>query len=138
MQINIQDDAENWHRWGTLIRSWACGTGTLPADTTELKAQMDSAGVAGSIPGPARTVTFVAYNGNPGPLVIPLPTCQMITDDENRLANIATSTPGHRQYPLPAFYAVAFGGTPKVDLSADEMLAFGRRRLGEYVIEECQ
>jgi hypothetical protein len=59
-------------------------------------------------------------------------------NDESDLRAIAARPPGQWKYPLPNFYAIAFGGATEIDLSENEMLAFGRRRLGEYTIQECQ
>ena len=101
-----------------------------------MQAQMDQNTVAGQVPNPDRRVEFVDYDDDK--LYIPLPSTTMVLNDESDLRAIAGRSPGQRQYPLPNFYAIAFGGATEVDLSESEMLALGRRRLGEYTIQECQ
>jgi hypothetical protein len=138
MQVIIKDDPDNWQKWGDLVRAWIFRTTRLPGDTAEMATQMQAAGVVGSVPGPVRGVTFLTYNNPTGPLIFPLPTQEMVLAEEAELAKIANNPPGQRHYPLQTFYAIPFGGAQKVDLSASEMLAMGRRRLGEYTILECQ
>jgi hypothetical protein len=136
MKIDIADYPDNWKNWGDLVRKWISNQLPLPADTTAMQAQISAAGVDATIPGPPRAVEFVPYN--PNALQFMLPTDSDVTDAEAELSNIATQQAGQRQYPLPSFYPIAFGGAREVDLSLDELLAFGRRRLGEYVVQECQ
>jgi hypothetical protein len=138
MQVIIKDDPDNWRKWGELVRAWIFGTTVLPADTAEMQKQMLEGAIEGSVPGPTRGVTFVTYNDPAGPLIFPLPTQAMVLTDEAQLTKIAGNPPGQRHYPLQTFYAIPFGGAPAVDLSSSEMLAMGRRRLGEYTILECQ
>jgi hypothetical protein len=136
MQVDIQDDAENWRRWGDLVRSWIFNKSTRPKTGADMQAQMNTNDVVGQVPDPARNVEFVDYDDDK--LYIPLPSETMVLNDEALLRAIAARPPGERQYPLPNFYAFAFGGATEVDLSENEMLALGRRRLGEYTIQECQ
>lgn len=137
MQVNITDDPANWVKWGLLVRAWIFGTTPLPNDTAAMQAQMTAAGIAGSVPGPVRGVTFVPYNDGT-PLIFPLPTQAMVLANETDLAKIAAQPPGQRHYPLPGFYALAFGGASEVDLRPNDMQDFGNRRLGEYTIQVCQ
>lgn len=137
MQVNIKDDPDNWIKWGALVRKWIFGTGPLPNDTAAMQAQMDAAGVVGTVPGPVRGVTFVPYNDGT-PLIFPLPTQAMVLKDEAELKQIAAKPAGQRLYPIPSFYATAFGGAAKCDLTEPQMLDFGGCRLGEYTIQECQ
>jgi hypothetical protein len=138
MQVQIHDDPDNWLRWGNLVRGWVFNSALRPANTTDMQTQMAAAGVVGHIGGPPRAVTFTPFNYGSGPLIFPLPTTEMVTYDETELATIAAKPPGQRQYPLPSFYPIAFGGAAKVDLAPSVVLDFGRRRLGEYTILECQ
>jgi hypothetical protein len=137
MQVQIQDNAANWQKWGDLVRSWIFHSNPRPATTADMQTQMYDYQIVGHVPGPIRPVQFVDYS-NTAPLYFPLPTQQMVIDDETKLHAIAAMPPGQRHYPLPTFYAIAFGARPEADLSDTEMLAFGRRRLGEYTIQECQ
>jgi hypothetical protein len=137
MQVNITDNPGNWVKWGQLVRAWIFGTSTLPNDTAAMQAQMAAAGVSGSVPGPVRPVTFVPYNDTT-PLIFPLPTQAMVLKDEAELKQIAAKPPGQRVYPIPSFYAIAFGGAAKVDLTEQQLDDFGGCRLGEYTIQECQ
>jgi hypothetical protein len=136
MQVDITDNPANWVKWGTLVRSWIFGTTPLPADTAKMQKQMTEAGVAGSVPGPIRGVTFIPYNDGE-PLIFPLPTQAMVLANEAQLAKIATKPVGQRDYDLPNFYGIAFGGAKECDLTLNELLDFGRRRLGEYTIQVC-
>jgi hypothetical protein len=136
MQVNITDNPANWAKWGQLVRAWIFGTTPLPNDTAAMQAQMTAAGVAGSVPGPVRGVTFVPYNDGT-PLIFPLPTQAMVLKDEAELKQIAAKPANHRSYPIPSFYATAFGGAAEVDLGQHELLEFGSCRLGEYTIQEC-
>jgi hypothetical protein len=129
MRINIDDDNENWRKWGELVKSWVDQPNTRPADTPELAAQMAQNGINGDIPGPGRPVDFVDY-GDDGPLMISLPSQQMLKEKLDPLS--------YGPYPLlPGFYAVAFGGAAKATLTAQETFAFALRRIGEYTINEC-
>ena len=120
------------------VKEWIASPATRPNNTTTMQAQMKSAGIDGSIPGPDRAVQFVPYNDSDGPLVFPLPTVAQVETAEQKLAGIAANPPGQRRYPLPSYYAVAFGGSAMVELGIDELRALARRRLGEYTILECQ
>jgi hypothetical protein len=135
--IMIKDEDSNWTSWGNLVRNWIDNPGTRPANVGALRTAMTGAGVVGLVAGGAnRGVTFVDYTDG-GNIVIPLPTPAMVRVDERLLKWIAMRAAGQCKYPLPTFYAVAFGGAAMVDLSENELLAMGTRRLGEYVINEC-
>jgi len=136
MQVNIKDDPANWQKWGTLVRAWIFGTTPLPGDTAAMQQQMNTAGVQGTVPGPVRGVTFIPYNDDE-PLIFPLPTQAMVLKDEAELKQIAANPPGQRQYPIPTFYNIAYGGAAKVDLTQTQLLDFSACRLGEYTIQEC-
>jgi hypothetical protein len=136
MQVNIKDNPANWQKWGHLVRAWIFGTTPLPSDTAAMQHQMDAAGVEGTVPGPVRGVTFIPYNDGE-PLIFPLPTQAQVQSSEAELKKIAGGPPGHRHYPLPAFYAAAFGGASEVDFTSSQMLDFGSCRLGEYTIQLC-
>lgn len=141
--IIIKDMDSNWTAWGKLVRDWIDNPGSRPSTvgtpTTAgtLRQAMANGGVTGIVTGaPARGVTFVDYSDS-GNIVIPLPTKTMVRVDERFLDWVAMQPPGRCTYPLPSFYAVAFGGAAMVDLSATELQKMGARRLGEYVINEC-
>lgn len=141
--IIIKDIDANWTAWGKLVRDWIDnpgnrpGTVGTPTTAGTLRHAMATGGVTGIVTGgPARGVTFVDYSDG-GNIVIPLPTKNMVRVDERFLDWVAMQAPGHCHYPLPSFYAVAFGGASMVDLSAAELQKMGARRLGEYVINEC-
>jgi hypothetical protein len=136
MQVNIKDDPANWAKWGALVRSWIFGAAPLPNDTAGMQAQMTANGIQGSVPGPVRGVTFIPYNDGE-PLIFPLPTQAQVLASEAQLAAIAGNPPGQRHYPVPSFYEAAFGCAPEVDMGKNEMLDFGKCRLGEYTIQLC-
>jgi hypothetical protein len=137
----IEDDLDNWLRWGNLINDWINNNPAKPRPTTvaELKTAMAGDGVIGIVEGPDdRVVTLVDYlDGQDQPITILLPAATMVQRDEQELDEIAMRPPGQRRYPLPVFYAVAFGGEDMVDLNDSELRAMARRRLGEYPINEC-
>jgi hypothetical protein len=137
--INIQDSNSNWTHWGNLVKGWIDGTITpRPTTVGQLRTAMTGAGVIGTVKGdPARGVTLVDYNPVTGPIIIPLPTKEMVEIDEDLLVWISMRPSAYRQYPLPTFYAVAFGNAAMVPLTQSELLEMGRRRLGEYVVNEC-
>jgi len=145
MQINFPSDNENWKKWGALVKSWVDDPLKRPYDTSQLLTQMHAAGIdetqvtiTGVTPdGPPRSIQFVPYSDT-GYLYIPLPTKAMVDAAEARLHAIAQKAPGQRHYPLPEFYAVAFGPTATVvEMSENELMDFRLRRLGEYTINEC-
>jgi hypothetical protein len=143
MLINIGDNPANWVKWGQLVQDWACGATQWPTDAAMMQSQIDDRGITGTVPGcndkPPRQVVFYQYSDYPGPgyspvpLIMPLPSCKMIQDDQ---AALRVGAP--KPYPLPSFYPDAFGGASEVPLDEAELLAFALSRLGEYVIQQCQ
>jgi hypothetical protein len=134
--INIEDDNDNWTRWGDLVKGWIDNAAIRPATVGALRSAMATAGVIGIVEGAdSRGITYAGYGG--ANITIPLPTQDMVQFDEVLLDGIAMHPPGQRHFPLPTFYVVAFGGQPMVDLGIAELRAMARRRLGEYVINEC-
>ena len=141
MLIDVHDDADNWEKWGKLVQSWAHDPKLRPADATAMQQQIWSAGIDAGIPGandqPPRPVVFYQYydypdpNGNTVPLILPLPSSKMLQDAQGALG-----VP--QPYPLSRFYAIAFGGVSEGALIPAELLKFELRRLGEYVILQCQ
>jgi hypothetical protein len=129
MQVQITGGADDWRKWGELVRSWIFNPSSRPNNTVDMQNQINSNYIAATVPGPKREVKFYDYDDTK--LNMPMPTEKMVTDDE-------TSLVGPSQYPLPNFYPIAFGGAGEVNLSSSELLAFCRRRLGEYTIQECQ
>lgn len=135
--ITITDDNLNWRRWGALVLSWVASPASQPTTVGQLRAAMAAASVAGTVVGNAtRGVSCVNYT-DAGDITIPLPTPTMMTFDENLLDTISTGPVAQRLYPLPAFYSVIFGGSPRVSLTNVQLRTMGRQRLGEYVINEC-
>jgi hypothetical protein len=90
---------------------------------------MQNNGITGDVPGDDRPVEFIDYPDG-GNLYIPLPSKRMLAE---KIAATVHAGP----YPLPMFYAVAFGGAAKANLTEDESLAFALRRIGEYTINQC-
>jgi hypothetical protein len=141
MLINVTDDAENWKKWGLLVQDWALGTQDLPKDAYTMQQQINDRGIVATVPGwddkLPRPVYFYQYQDYPGtgqapvPLQLPLPSPKMLQD-----AQAALSVP--QPYPLSWFYGIAFGGASKATLNPDVLLDFQLRRLGEYVILQCQ
>lgn len=139
--INIRDNNNKaWLDWGKLVFEWIAGTTERPTTVGVLKQQMRDAGLTDeefSVRGADdREVQVTDYPGT-GPIVIPIPTDDMIDDDMRELARIAAGASGTRHYPIPRFYNIIYGGAPKVDMTLVQMNQMARRRLGEYVINEC-
>ena len=135
--VQITDNNANWLRWGNLVLAWANGTQTLPQTVADLRTQMAAANVQGQVQGsPQRTVTFVVYPVN-GAIVIPLPNPGMLQSDNQYIRGLTGNGNHPAPYPLPAFYAVCFGGAAEVPLGLQELLDMEARRIGEYVINEC-
>jgi hypothetical protein len=132
MRIQIVDDNDNWRKWGELVEIWVRDPAKQPATTDDLKMQMSANGVVGTVPGASRPVRFIPYPDDPisDPLTIALPTEAML---DAKLATI----PPTGTYPLPKFYDVAYGGTSRAILTADQRETFALQRIGEYTINEC-
>jgi hypothetical protein len=132
MRVQIDDDNDNWRKWGELVESWINDPTKKPGTTDALKAQMAASGVQGTVPGAPRPVTINFYPDDPNndPLVIWLPSQGMLAA---KLGTIPPAGP----YPLPKFYDVAYGGAARANLTADQCEAFALQRVGEYTINEC-
>jgi hypothetical protein len=134
--VVFDDTDANWLAWGTLVRGWIFNNPpNRPNNVATLRTQMQNAGITGIVlqGAPTRPVQVQTYNSaSPGPIVIPVPTQTMVTDDENYLNGIAPAP-----YPVPSFYSAIFGGSPRVTLTSAMLLNMAHRRLGEYVINEC-
>jgi hypothetical protein len=128
----------DFEKWGKLVKAWATGAQTPPADVSGLKAQMAQAG-AGTVPDEITSVRFMRPPGTPGTVVIWLPPSQAIQDMD---ANIARGA--FAQYPLPPFYAglfkdeESFRDALKNALTPDKFAKFNAERVGDYTINECQ
>ena len=130
MKVNFDDSEENWRLWGELVELWICDLQPKPTDAGKLTNQMTAHGITNaSVYGsPDRKVQFYQY-GNEDPLVIMLPTEQMMKEGRK------TAVPG-QAYPLPVFYGPAFNGQQKV-FSGDDDTLFAACRIGEYTINMC-
>jgi len=132
MRVEIVNDNQNWLNWGTLVQIWIADSNQRPTTVKELKDQMATHSVNGTVAGPDnRPVQIRSYiNGPNDPLMIMLPNQQMADD------RLATVKPGPYNM-MPLFYDIAFGGAPRVNLSQQEALDFAFRRIGEYSVNEC-
>jgi hypothetical protein len=131
MRINIVDDNENWLRWGNLLQTWIDSEGERPTSVGALRGQLSKYGIEASVAGPdEKTVVIQAYPDSVNQLVIMIPTPAM------RNAKLATVKPGPYDV-MPLFYDIAYGGAPRVPLSAQEAHNFAIRRIGEYSVNEC-
>jgi hypothetical protein len=135
--IDITDNVDNWLRWGNLVMSWVNSAMQTPRTVGELKAQMHTAGVDGTVRGPdTRVVTFVVYPVN-GAIVIPLPNAPMVQKDSDYLKQLTNNGMRPAAYPLQSFYSACFAGAPPAQFTLQELLNMEARRIGEYVINEC-
>ena len=130
MKVDFNDTVENWRLWGELVEMWAYKLHPWPDDTAKLVNQMTAHGIKGAsvIGPPDREVKFYQY-GNDDPLVIMLPTEQMLKEGRK------TAQPG-APYPLPVFYDAAYAGSQK-PFSEDDDTLFAACRIGEYTINVC-
>lgn len=135
--VHIDNDNANWLRWGNLVMAWINGTQAVPQKVKDLNDQMSAAGVRGKAEGgDNRRVDFPRYPVGQG-VVIPLPDKTMMDADTQLLIDLTNNGTNSAPYPLPDFYAVCFGGAPRVALSLQELKDMEARRVGEYVINEC-
>jgi hypothetical protein len=131
MRIDILDDNENWLKWGNLLQTWIDSAGERPTSVGELRHQLTKNGISATVAGPdEKTVTIQSYHDADDELVIMIPSKAM------RDAKLATVRPGPYTV-MPLFYDIAFGGAPRVNLSAQEAHNFAIRRIGEYSVNEC-
>jgi hypothetical protein len=130
MKVNFDDTPENWCLWGELVQHWISDRREKPTCTEKLINQMNAHGITGaSVYGPnPRPVKFVSYDES-DPLVIELPTAEMVAEDRK------TTQPG-KPYPLPSFYDEAFDGARKA-FSEEVIKRFAASRVGEYTINMC-
>ena len=139
MLVKFKDTPDNWSKWGQLVKSWIDNAGTRPHKVSDLKTQMGAIEEV-SVPfDDNETVHFENYSA--GELKFRLPTKEQVKaaeDDLDAIAGGALGLAGPRHYPLPSFYPTAFGPVLEVNLSPLVMRDMGLRRLGEYVIQECQ
>lgn len=139
--VDIAPGAGNYLRWGTLVMSWITNPNLRPITVGGLRTAMARARVEGTVFGgepdnPDRRVRIEDYPGT-GPVVIPLPTIDMINRDKRIIARIQQKPVGERFYPVPNFYSAIYGGAGKVDMDRNDMEDMMLRRLGEYVVNEC-
>ena len=137
---------ENWLRWGTLVDGWIFNEPpNRPRNVGELEDQMLAqpnpmtgvklAGTAAPVPPNERNrpVNVAPYNNGSGPITINIPHRLMAEIDKSWLAQ-----QGSIAYPLPTFYAGMFVGPPALAiLDSAELEKMRKRRVGEYVINEC-
>jgi hypothetical protein len=145
--VHFADTPENWSKWGRLVDGWVFGTITRPGNVGVLEDQMldrpngvyvmTGVELVG-IPAPAspqqrrRPVNIRPYDNTGGrPIDINIPHEDMARADQTWLASLGSSP-----YPLASFYSAMFSGAP-LTFSSDELEEMRRRRVGEYVINEC-
>ena len=131
MRIDILDDNENWLKWGNLLQTWIDSAAERPTSVGELRSQLEKNSIRATVAGPdEKTVTIQSYHDSDDELVIMIPSRAM------RDAKLATVRPGPYTV-MPLFYDIAYGGAPRVNLSAQEAHNFAIKRIGEYSVNEC-
>jgi hypothetical protein len=110
--------------WGNLVKDWVKGAKPVPRNLTELKAQC---GTSIKIPESMKAVTIVQQSEDA--VLVRLPARKMVVDAEAELQ--ATG------YPLPDFYAKAFGDAAFVFTTPAQRLEFQACRIGDYAISNC-
>jgi hypothetical protein len=142
--VAFDDTDANWLKWGEIVNGWIFGTLNEPHNLGELEDIMLGypynmtgvmlAGVVAPNPDRTRPVNVTAYNNHtPGqPIKIHIPDSAMALSDKDWLAG-----EGNRTYPVPSFYSAMFGGQALVALTPAMLEEMRKRRVGEYVINEC-
>jgi hypothetical protein len=143
--VHFDDTDANWLKWGEIVDGWIFNTLAQPNDAGGLQDQMlaqpyPMTGVKiGGISPPLtqqernRPVNIMPYNNQGAqPIKIHIPDSGMALLDKNWLAG-----EGNRTYPVPTFYSAMFGGAPLVVLTSAVLEEMRKRRVGEYVINEC-
>lgn len=136
--IEITDNPGNWLRWGNLVIMWIKGEETRPRNVGDLKTMLTGYRIDYDIirGGDGRTVDIVDYDSTGArTITIPLPTMQMVDDDRRYLREEWDA--GRRDYPAPTFYDMMYDGPRHAFTDPDDFKKMGKRRLGEYVINEC-
>jgi hypothetical protein len=113
----------------------------LPRTKAEFERLLSYYRIVGHVRGndPNRGVTITVYDASDDAqaVTITIPSIDMIKQDQDFLE--AAWNAGRRDYPLESFYDAMYDG-PKRRFTAEEDEYFkkmGKRRLGEYVINEC-
>ena len=141
--VHFDDTPDNWLKWGTLVDGWIFNDPpNRPNNVGELEDQMVGKNITGiELAGSAapvsaqerrRPVNVVPYNNGAGPIAINIPHKLMAQADKDWLQTI-----GNSPYPVQSFYSAMFGGAAPATLSSAELEAMRKRRVGEYVINEC-
>jgi hypothetical protein len=131
-KVVIADNLNNWLKWGKLVESWAVGTTPLPASVDDFKAQVKRAGVDMVIPDGLQQIAIARHDENV--LTLSLPSMAAIEASRRCMEDTARRPLGHRHYPLPDYYALAFENAPITEFSEGELINFYTRRVGEYAI----
>jgi hypothetical protein len=138
--ITFDDTQANWDEWGRLIYGWASDPKSTPPQTVgALKKDMKNITGVIILGSDNRTVSWPRYFydcDDDKPLVLSLPNWQMVRDDGDALTGLPTSG-GTHTYPLPVFYDGFFVNQQRKALTQAQLLALGKCRLGEYIINEC-
>ena len=112
--------------------------GNRPDRVDRLRTALTGANVRGTVEdlgNPLRQVEIRTYPGT-GNIIIPIPTEAMALRDWKYLEGEWDA--GRKTYPLPDFYSSLFQGNPPAKvLTRPELRQIAKRRLGEYVINEC-
>ncbi len=135
MRVMIKDDDENWLKWGRMVEDWINNPAKRrPVNVGELKAALVAAGVTADVDGAnGRPVEITDYSNNAAlnhPLVINLPSAQMLADRKKMMAPAG-------EYELPKFYDLAYVKGVRAVLSPQLKDEFRLRRIGEYSVNEC-
>jgi hypothetical protein len=149
MRISIDlNDNQSWLNWGNLVEHWINNPQDRPIDVAGLNDQLAKNDVFADAknrvhakaPGSdTRMVQIQDYLDDPSndvPLLIMLPNIALLNaPPQNAALQNVTSGP----YPLPLFYDSAYEPPRmRANLSPGEFKDFQTRRIGEYVIQECQ
>lgn len=143
---------KNFEAWGALVQKWALGNDPeypLPRDLDDIKdqctriAQANNLTTEGDVPrwraviDLPDTVTGLAILQNSQEVLgIRLPAKKAVEEVLNRLDN-PEAQPTQDPYPLPSFYAAAFGNATLRIRTPDEKKAFLTLRIGDYSVSNC-
>ena len=132
MRIDVKNDNQNWFNFGTLVQQWIDNAASRPTTVGALREQLKKASVAATVEGSDdRSVRIASYPDDPAQALM-----LMIPAATTRDAKLGQVHAGPYTF-MPLFYDIAFGGAPRVNLSAQEAHDFAIRRIGEYSVAEC-
>jgi hypothetical protein len=155
MSTHYQENVmiENYDAWGSLVEKWARGNDRkypLPRDLDDIKKQCIKMAVEKELTTEGDAPLWRAVINLPDTmkglailqnsqevLAIRLPAKKALEEVLKPFESQAAPRRGEDPYPLPPFYATAFGNASLRVRTNDEKKAFLLRRIGDYSVSNC-